>query len=84
MSNDRITSRLVYGEHGLIDFLELLFMQFPSKKKVRRQFNYYFALKEQIKMTEYASSLKWVKEDHQKNYVYQMEVQKNFMFDRLN
>lgn len=33
-------------------------MQFPSKKKVRRQFNYYFALKEQIKMAEYASSLK--------------------------
>ena len=36
---------ICYGLNGLIDFLDLLFTQFPSKRQVKAKFNYYFALR---------------------------------------
>ena len=39
---------ICYGLNGLIDFLDLLFTQFPSKRQVKAKFNYYFALRKQI------------------------------------
>ena len=36
---------LCYGRDGLIDFLELLFSQIPTKKDVKANFNFYYSLK---------------------------------------
>ena len=43
---------ICYGLNGLIDFLDLLFTQFPSKRQVKAKFNYYFALRKQIQAIE--------------------------------
>jgi len=36
---------LCYGLNGLVDFLDLLFTQFPTKRQVKGKFNYYFAIR---------------------------------------
>ena len=43
---------ICYGHNGLLDFLDLLFTQFPSKRQVKAKFNYYFALRKQITAIE--------------------------------
>ena len=46
-SHNRIVE-ICYGHNGLIDFLDLLFTQFPTKRKGKSRFNYYFAMNKQI------------------------------------
>ena len=43
-SSSRIVE-ICYGLNGLIDFLDLLFTQIPSKRQVKSKFNYYFAIR---------------------------------------
>ena len=50
-SSNRIVE-LCYGLNGLIDFLDLLFTQFPNKRKVKSKFNYYFAMRKQLQAIE--------------------------------
>mmetsp|Transcript_5266 Transcript_5266/g.7039 ORF Transcript_5266/g.7039 Transcript_5266/m.7039 type:complete len:81 (-) Transcript_5266:2573-2815(-) len=39
---------LCYGQTGLIEFLDLLFTQFPQRRVVKCKFNYYFAIRKQL------------------------------------
>jgi hypothetical protein len=50
-SQNRIVE-ICYGNDGLIDFLDLLFTQFPAKRKVKSKFNYYFAMRKQLQAIE--------------------------------
>ena len=50
-SSNRIVE-ICYGLNGLIDFLDLLFTQFPSRRQVKQKFNYYFAMRKQIQAIE--------------------------------
>ena len=43
---------LCYGQNGLIEFLDLLFTQFPQKSAVKQKFNYYFAIRKQLQDIE--------------------------------
>ena len=43
---------LVYGQTGLIEFLDLLFTQFPRRSQVKSKFNYYFAIRKQLQAIE--------------------------------
>ena len=44
-NNKHRVADFCYGKDGLIDFLDLLFDQFPTKSQVRDTFNYYFAIR---------------------------------------
>ena len=50
-SSNRIVE-ICYGLNGLIDFLDLLFTQIPTKRQVKSKFNYYFTIKKQIAAIE--------------------------------
>ena len=50
-SNHKIVD-ICYGQNGLIDFLQLLFAQFPDKKKVKSKFNFYFVMRKQLQSIE--------------------------------
>ena len=43
---------LCYGQNGLIEFLDLLFTQFPKRSSVKAKFNYYFAIRKQLQEIE--------------------------------
>lgn len=43
---------LCYGQNGLIEFLDLLFTQFPQRSSVKAKFNYYFAIRKQLQGIE--------------------------------
>lgn len=45
-------AQMCYGTDGLLDFLDLMFMQFEHKRQVRMKFNYYFAIRKQIRAIE--------------------------------
>jgi len=43
---------LCYGSNGLLQFLDLMFTQFPDRRYVKLKFNYYFALRKQMQAIE--------------------------------
>ncbi len=43
---------MCYGTFGLLDFLDLMFEQFETRRQVRNKFNYYFTIRKQIQAIE--------------------------------